>query len=131
MSATIAQKVSADLLKREAIGIVKYGVELGAAKLSRREHLQHAYEEALNLASYLKAEIEREDKETAPVSWKYFKYETVLPPAEVWRMAYDGPLEVYDFYAKKWEVSLFDRSDMFRDPSIVEFTPEEGAPYAL
>ena len=49
------------LLQRSRTGISKYGVTLQSAGLSRRELLQHALEEALDLANYLQAEIMRHD----------------------------------------------------------------------
>lgn len=49
------------LHQRSQVGIDKYGVTLGAAGLSRRALLQHALEEALDLANYLQAEIMRID----------------------------------------------------------------------
>lgn len=65
-------KVSADqvvernrklLLERSNVGISKYGVTLAGAGLSKRALLQHALEEALDLANYLQAEIMRLDGE--------------------------------------------------------------------
>lgn len=51
------------LLDRSNVGISKYGVTLEQAGLIRRELLQHALEEALDLANYLQAEIMRHDAE--------------------------------------------------------------------
>lgn len=48
------------LLKRSRLGLLKYGVALDKSGLSRRELLQHALEEALDLANYLQAELMRE-----------------------------------------------------------------------
>ena len=48
--------VAADLAGRKALGISKYGVALQAG--NGRDHLRDAYEEALDLACYLRAEIE-------------------------------------------------------------------------
>lgn len=48
-----------DLIEREQVGIMKYGVTLTDANLSRNELLQHAREEALDLANYLMAELQR------------------------------------------------------------------------
>ena len=48
-----------DLIEREQVGIGKYGVTLTEAGLSRNELLQHAREEALDLANYLMAEQQR------------------------------------------------------------------------
>lgn len=54
------------LLERSKVGIKKYGVALGLAGYSRRELLQHALEEALDLANYLQAEIMRIDAGESP-----------------------------------------------------------------
>ena len=48
-----------DLIEREQVGIKKYGSTLTDANLSRGELLQHAREEALDLANYLMAEQQR------------------------------------------------------------------------
>ena len=53
------------LLHRSDIGVNKYGVTLADSGLGRRELLQHALEEALDLANYLQAEIMRYDAEQA------------------------------------------------------------------
>lgn len=53
------------LLERSNVGISKYGVTLADSGLTRRQYLQHALEEALDLANYLQAEIQRMDKEAA------------------------------------------------------------------
>lgn len=51
------------LLQRSMVGINKYGITLFNSNLGRRELLQHALEEALDLANYLQAEIMRLDAE--------------------------------------------------------------------
>lgn len=48
-----------DLIEREQVGIMKYGVTLTDARLPRNVLLQHAREEALDLANYLMAEQQR------------------------------------------------------------------------
>lgn len=48
----IVEAVRADLLARSALGLKKYGCTLEG--LSAREAVKHAYEEALDLANYLK-----------------------------------------------------------------------------
>lgn len=50
------------LLERSNVGVAKYGVTLAGSNLSRRALLQHALEEALDLANYLQAELMRENK---------------------------------------------------------------------
>lgn len=51
---TTLDRVIADLRSREERGIAKYGMRVDENPLSHREWLQHAYEEALDLAIYLK-----------------------------------------------------------------------------
>ena len=51
------------LLERSNVGVAKYGVTLAGSGLSRRALLQHALEEALDLANYLQAELMRLDSE--------------------------------------------------------------------
>jgi len=52
----IEARVCADIAARQRIGIAKYGCTVAESK---DDMLRHAYEEALDLAVYLKAEIER------------------------------------------------------------------------
>ena len=54
--AGVEARVCSDIADRQRIGIAKYGCTVEASK---DDMLQHAYEEALDLAVYLKAEIER------------------------------------------------------------------------
>lgn len=53
----IVAAVCADLEARSALGIVKYGTTLCRNPLTHREWLQHAYEETLDQANYLKCAI--------------------------------------------------------------------------
>lgn len=52
------QSVIDDLNRRSEIGIKKYGTTLHDNKLSHEQWLQHAYEEALDMALYLKRAME-------------------------------------------------------------------------
>jgi hypothetical protein len=52
-----------DIAKRQQIGIKKYGTTVRDNNLSLRQWLQHAYEETLDKAVYLKRAIEQLDKE--------------------------------------------------------------------
>uniref|UniRef100_A0A974A3N8 Uncharacterized protein n=1 Tax=Bradyrhizobium septentrionale TaxID=1404411 RepID=A0A974A3N8_9BRAD len=61
--------VRTDLLQRSQLGIAKYGKTLGEQpNFSLRGRLQHAYEEALDLANYLKWAITRIEAEEAEQS---------------------------------------------------------------
>jgi hypothetical protein len=52
----VEARVCADIAARQRVGIAKYGCTV---EKSPDDMLRHAYEEALDLAVYLKAEIER------------------------------------------------------------------------
>lgn len=62
----IVEAVRNDLLKRSQVGIKKYNTTLDNAELSLLDYLQHAYEECLDQANYLKGAIleikNKEDK---------------------------------------------------------------------
>jgi hypothetical protein len=51
---TIYEQIISDLKEREAMGIRKYGTSVDDAMLTQKEWMQHAYEEALDFAVYLK-----------------------------------------------------------------------------
>jgi hypothetical protein len=55
-------RVCEDIAERQRKGLAKYGVPVADSPLSRREWLQHAYEECLDQAIYLKRLIELEEK---------------------------------------------------------------------
>lgn len=59
----ITTAVCHDLHARAALGLNKYGVTVADSPLSRRQWLQHAYEEALDMAVYLKRAMEMEGGE--------------------------------------------------------------------
>ncbi|MEE7460658.1 hypothetical protein MFUR16E_04590 [Methylobacterium fujisawaense] len=63
---TVVEAVRADLLARSQVGIQKYGVTLDRTDLNLRDWLQHAYEETLNQANYLKRAIIEIDSATPP-----------------------------------------------------------------
>ena len=54
MSDGIVEQVRSDLLSRSKRGIQKYGVTMDREDLTLKEWLQHAYEETLDKALYLK-----------------------------------------------------------------------------
>ena len=53
----VVQAVRTDLLERSKIGIAKCGQMLTRTDLTHRDWLQHAYEEALDVANYLNRSI--------------------------------------------------------------------------
>lgn len=59
----VVDAVRADLLARSQLGIAKYGHTLADNPLTLRAWLQHAYEECLDQANYLKRAIMKIDAE--------------------------------------------------------------------
>jgi hypothetical protein len=55
--------VCADISRRQKLGIKKYGTTVRENNLSLEQWLQHAYEETLDQAIYLKRTIEKMKKE--------------------------------------------------------------------
>jgi hypothetical protein len=53
--------VCKDIKKRQKLGIKKYGVTVANNKLTHKQWLQHAYEECLDQAVYLKRAIQELD----------------------------------------------------------------------
>lgn len=58
MSNDIETQVCEDIKQRQRVGILKYGVTVAENPLTHREWLQHAYEECLDMAVYLKRAME-------------------------------------------------------------------------
>lgn len=54
--------VCEDIAKRQAFGHKKYGTTVAENPLTQKQWLQHAYEEALDLAVYLKRSIQELEK---------------------------------------------------------------------
>lgn len=64
--AGIEARLCALITARQQAGVQKYGRTLEQNPAQRRERLQHALEEALDLAAYLLWEIERTEECTCP-----------------------------------------------------------------
>jgi hypothetical protein len=58
MDSKILIKVIEDMRKREAKGVLEYGTTLDRKDINDREWIYYAYEEALDLALYLRKIIE-------------------------------------------------------------------------
>lgn len=54
--------VCQNIKDRQQLGIKKYGRTVSGNPLTERQWLQHAYEEALDLAIYLKRLMQEKDK---------------------------------------------------------------------
>lgn len=63
----IEAKVCKDIAERQQLGLRKYGVTLADNPAQLRDKLQHAYEEALDLANYLKWAITELDAKAGSV----------------------------------------------------------------
>ena len=61
-------RVCALIAQRQQLGIAKYGATVEGNPLHLRQWLQHALEEALDLAVYLQRSIEGMDAGAAPVA---------------------------------------------------------------
>ena len=61
MTDRIVESVKADLDARSAKGLAKYGVHVGDNPLSHKAWLRHAYEEALNMAVYLRRAMDEQN----------------------------------------------------------------------
>jgi hypothetical protein len=57
MNSHLLQSVISDLESREQRRIAKYNTTMDRSDLTHKEWLQHAYEEALDMALYLKKAI--------------------------------------------------------------------------
>lgn len=57
-------KVCEDIARRQNLGMNKYGVSVADNQLALREWLQHAYEECLDQAVYLKRILEKLDEKS-------------------------------------------------------------------
>lgn len=55
-------KVAADIFGRQRVGLQKYGISVRDNPLPLREWLQHAYEECLDQAVYLRRAMDELDK---------------------------------------------------------------------
>lgn len=61
-------RVATEFADRGARGVLKYGVSMDEAQISRREWLQHAKEEAMDQVLYLQKLIDIEDAAPALLS---------------------------------------------------------------
>lgn len=61
MTDPTVERVRAKLLIRSDVGQRKYNTTVSASPLTRRQWLQHAQEEAMDLAVYLQRLIDMED----------------------------------------------------------------------
>ena len=60
-STDIELEVATDILERQKKGVAKYGCTVADNPLDLRQWMQHAYEEALDMAVYLKRAMREVD----------------------------------------------------------------------
>jgi len=58
-------RVCQDIVKRQQLGLKKYGISIEQNQLSLKEWMQHQYEELLDAAIYCKRAIEEIEKQDA------------------------------------------------------------------
>jgi DNA-directed RNA polymerase subunit L len=63
MTSNITKKVIEDLIASDKKGLKEYGVTIDREDYTLRDWLQEAYEETCDTAKYLKAAIEKIDKQ--------------------------------------------------------------------
>jgi hypothetical protein len=56
-------RVCEDIARRQALGVAKYGTTVEANPLTLKQWLQHAYEETLDKAVYLRRAIEEMERQ--------------------------------------------------------------------
>ncbi len=66
----IEARVCLDIATRQAVGIKKYGMTLEDNPAGRVERIRHAYQEALDLALYLRWELEKAQEEARQMEAK-------------------------------------------------------------
>ena len=64
----IEAKVCEDIAKRQELGMNKYGTSVADNPLTLREWVNHAYEEAMDMAIYLRRIIAETDKQSSQPS---------------------------------------------------------------
>lgn len=74
----IEEKVAKEILARSKKGFAKYGVTMERDDLTRLEWLQHAKEEAMDLAVYLQKliDIEQSNNSDAQINYIYTRSES-------------------------------------------------------
>lgn len=90
----VVEQVCEELKKRSEKGIKKYGITLHDNKLSRKEWLQHAKEESLDLALYLQKLINIEDEETGPSDFNIEEHAKAISTAR-WDSLSTGTKEFF------------------------------------
>ena len=113
--------VCKDIRKRQEVGLPKYGVTVAENPLNQRQWTQHAYEEAMDLAIYLRRSLQEMDKKAKkkakekakkvkpvkPVLYKEFKNSTTIINDERLLALLNGNAEAAAEY-RKWQAAFCD-----------------------
>ena len=76
----IEELVCEDIAQRQQLGIAKYGTTVAGNPLELKQWLQHAYEEALDMAVYLRRAInEIERKQQADEHLSFLRVKDLRP----------------------------------------------------
>ena len=83
----IEAKVCEDIAKRQELGIAKYGTTVEGNPLPHRAWLQHAYEEALDMAVYLRRAMDEPADGVTMADYKALKMKAIeaMFDAEYWK----------------------------------------------
>lgn len=106
----LLEKVIKDLIHREEVGKTKYNTTMDRTDLTHEEWLQHAYEEALDMALYLKKAKQQITRDREWTGWcdindfRLFEGDTI-------RLWFEDAVEpdggIYEEYIIKWHNDKF------------------------
>lgn len=95
----VEQQVCEDILSRQQIGIRKYGTTVAGSDLPLRDWLEHAYQECLDQAIYLRRAIEGLNSTAVTGEWITDRPPTedeVADGSDCWVTRYSGEVSICD-----------------------------------
>lgn len=118
---SVVEEVREDLLRRSRVGIKKYGVTLEREDLELSDWLQHAYEECLDQANYLKKAI------LITKNKQFMSDKTTVNPVELATdLAHNDVITTVDYHNSKFPNNS---KEIYEE--IEEITPEySGTEYS-
>ena len=110
MNTNLLQAVIDDLVAREERGKAKYNTTMDRTDLTHQEWLQHAYEEALDMALYLKKSIQVLTRKKEWTGWYDINY-FHLYEGDTIRLWFEDSVEpnggIHQEYLIKWHNDKF------------------------
>lgn len=101
-SSGIEKEVCEDIARRQQLGIAKYGTTVANNPLELKQWLQHAYEETLDKAVYLKRAIAEIDNGTIEKPTRYASMELGAKPIEFGEPGYEeAKYEIFNMWKRK------------------------------